>query len=101
MLEAKAQVVITVVPSERVIHINFSIPLTDSLVKKFSDFIEQFNGIGWDTSYHSLSYGFKVFHKRAWDCNVVAYEIKTFLVAQGIPDVYTQVEKDQVLYKPL
>jgi len=93
MLEAKAQVVITAIPTERVIHVSFSIPLTDSLVKKFSDFIEQFNGIGWDASYHSLSYGFKVFYNRAWDCNVIAHGIKTFLIGQEITDVYTQVEK--------
>ena len=93
MLEAKAQVVITVIPAERVIYVSFSIPLTDSLVSKFSTFIEQFNGIGGDTSYHSLSYGFKVFHNRAWDSNVVAYGITTFLAGQEITNVYTQVEK--------
>ena len=101
MLEARAQVVITAIPSERVLHVSFSIPLMDSLVKKFSDFIEKFNGIGWDTSYHSLSYGFKVVYNRAWDCTDIANGIKTFLMEQGITDVYTQVEGDWVSRKSL
>lgn len=96
MLQAKAQVVITAIPSQRVVHIEFSIEIPDSILKDFPDFIVQYKGINYENSWNSHEYGFKVFHNRAWDNLHITLEIRSFLQSKEITDIVTQIEGDEV-----
>ena len=96
MLEALAPIVITAIPAKRVIHIEFSIEIPDSILKEFPDFIQPIKGVNYENSWNSHEYGFKVFHNRTWLSLDIAKEIRSFLVSKGFNEILTQIEGEKV-----
>ena len=101
MLENLAPIVITAIPALRIVSIEFSIAIPDSILRDFPDFIVQYKGINYENSWNSHEYGFKVFHNRAWDSKDIAKEIRSFLVSKGFGEILTQIEGDRPINKIL
>lgn len=100
-LQPKAQVVITAIPSQRIVCIEFSIEIPESILAGLPEFINPLKGMTFDICWDSQEYGFKVFYNRAWDCTDISQELKTFLNQHGITDIYAQIEGDFLYRKPL
>lgn len=96
MLEALAPIVITAIPTERIVYVEFSMEIPDSLLEEIPQFINTFKGIHCTNIWNSSEYGFKVSHNRAWLSLDIAKEIRSFLADKKFDEILTQVEGEKI-----
>lgn len=93
MLEPKANVVVTVFPTNHEILVDFAVPIVESIDQMFESLEENNLGIVCFKRNYPDS-GIRVMYTRAWDGTEIAKEIRHLINGLGFSSVYCQMEGD-------